>query len=100
MSIRPVPFVGIPSCVRKINERTFHTAAERYSDAVVDATGCMPVLIPAIGPKTDCGALLDRLDGLLLTGSPSQCRAAPLRRAAEQGGDACTTPTATRRPCR
>ena len=29
------------------------------------------MLIPAVGPKTDCTALLDRLDGLLLTGSPS-----------------------------
>jgi putative glutamine amidotransferase len=71
MPIRPVPLVGIPTCVRKINERNFHTAAERYSDAVVDATGCIPVLIPSLGPKTDCAALLDRLDGILLTGSPS-----------------------------
>ena len=30
-----------------------------------------PLLIPALGPKIDCGAVLDRLDGLLLTGSPS-----------------------------
>ncbi|HLY44676.1 MAG TPA: gamma-glutamyl-gamma-aminobutyrate hydrolase family protein [Stellaceae bacterium] len=71
MSGRSVPFIGIPCCVRMIHERPFHTASERYSDALIEAAGCMPVLIPAIGAKTDCAALLDRLDGLLITGSPS-----------------------------
>jgi len=71
MSGRNLPFIGIPCCVRTIHERPFHTAAERYSDAIIEAAGCMPVLIPAIGAKTDCAALLERLDGLLLTGSPS-----------------------------
>ena len=71
MSGRDLPLIGIPCCVRTIHERPFHTAAARYSDAIIDAAGCMPILIPAIGAKTDCAALLDRLDGLLLTGSPS-----------------------------
>ncbi|MGE5268799.1 MAG: gamma-glutamyl-gamma-aminobutyrate hydrolase family protein [Thiohalocapsa sp.] len=71
MSSHQPPFIGIPCCVRTIHERPFHTAAERYSDAIIEAAGCLPVLIPAIGAKTDCAALLDRLDGLLLTGSPS-----------------------------
>ena len=71
MSARTLPFVGIPCCVRSINERLFHTVNERYPNALVDAAGCLPVIIPAIGPKIDLGALLDGLDGLLLTGSPS-----------------------------
>src|SRR5438105_12809656 len=71
MSGRNLPLIGIPSCLRSINERTFHTVNERYPNAVIDAVGGLPLLIPAIGPKTDCGAVLDRLDGLLLTGSPS-----------------------------
>jgi putative glutamine amidotransferase len=71
MSGRNLPLIGIPSCLRSINERAFHTVNERYPNAVIDAVGGLPLLIPAIGPKTDCGALLDRLDGLLLTGSPS-----------------------------
>ena len=71
MSGRTIPFIGIPSCVRTIHEREFHTVSERYPNAVIDAAGCLPVIIPAIGPKIDCSALLDGLDGLLLTGSPS-----------------------------
>jgi len=71
MSGRHLPLIGIPSCLRSINERTFHTVNERYPNAVIDAVGGLPLLIPAIGPKIDCGAVLDGLDGLLLTGSPS-----------------------------
>jgi putative glutamine amidotransferase len=71
MSGRSLPFIGIPCCLRTINERTFHTVVERYPHAVIDATGCLPIMIPAIGPKIDCGTVLDGLDGLLLTGSPS-----------------------------
>jgi putative glutamine amidotransferase len=71
MSIARVPLVGIPTCVRKIHERNFHGVAERYSNAMVDAAGCLPLLIPALGARLDLDALFDRLDGLLLTGSPS-----------------------------
>src|SRR3954468_22107666 len=71
MSGGTVSLVGIPSCVRTIHERGFHTVSEKYPEAVIEVAGCLPVLIPAVGPKTDCTALLDRLDGLLLTGSPS-----------------------------
>ena len=71
MPARNLPLVGIPCCVRSISERLFHTVNERYPNAVVDAAGCLPVIIPALGPKIDLGSLLDGLDGLLLTGSPS-----------------------------
>lgn len=71
MSQRTLPLIGIPCCTRSINERLFHTVNERYPNALTDAAGCLPVIIPSIGPKIDCGALLDGLDGLLLTGSPS-----------------------------
>ena len=71
MSGRTLPLIGIPSCVRSIHERAFHTVNERYTNAVIDAVGGLPLLIPAIGPKAECNAILDRLDGILLTGSPS-----------------------------
>jgi putative glutamine amidotransferase len=71
MPVRPTPLVGIPTCFRTINERAFHGVNERYPNAIIDATTCLPVLIPAIGSKIDVCAVLDRLDGLLLTGSPS-----------------------------
>ena len=66
-----MPLVGIPTCLRVVNERVFHGVIDRYPNAVIDAAGCLPVLIPAIGLKVDVCVLLDRLDGLVLTGSPS-----------------------------
>ena len=71
MPVYHLPLVGIPTCLRVVNERAFHGVNERYPSAVIDAAGCLPVLIPAIGSKVDVCVLLDRLDGLLLTGSPS-----------------------------
>jgi putative glutamine amidotransferase len=71
MSSHHMPLIGIPACMRKINERIIHGVNDKYLSAVIEATGCLPVLIPAIGSRVDVRGLLDRLDGLLLTGSPS-----------------------------
>jgi putative glutamine amidotransferase len=71
MSARHMPIVGIPTCLRKVNERVLHGVSERYTNAVIDAAGCIPILIPAVGSKVDICVLLDKLHGLLLTGSPS-----------------------------
>jgi len=71
MPVRHMPFVGIPTCLRKVNQRLIHGVNERYPSAVIDAAGCLPVLIPAVGSKVDVCAVLNRLDGLLLTGSQS-----------------------------
>ena len=49
----------------------FHIAGEKYLTAIADASGCIPVIIPALGAAMELEVLLDRLDGLLLTGSPS-----------------------------
>src|SRR3984893_13838533 len=68
---RPIPLVGIPTCFREVNERVMYTAVVRYPHAVVDAAKCLPMLIPSIGDKLDVDALLDTIDGLLLTGSPT-----------------------------
>jgi putative glutamine amidotransferase len=71
MPTRPLPIVGIPACRRTVNERVVHTVADKYPSAIIEATGCLPVSIPAVGSKIDITAVLDRIDGLLLTGSPS-----------------------------
>ncbi len=66
-----LPIIGIPACRRTINERVVHTVADKYPAAISEAAGCLPVSIPAIGSRVDIAALLDRIDGLLLPGSPS-----------------------------
>src|SRR6185437_13309167 len=53
-----LPMIGIPCCVKPIKERPFHAVGEKYIDAVAREAGGLPLLVPG-------------LDGLFLTGSPS-----------------------------
>src|SRR5271156_7253705 len=71
MPARSLPIIGIPACMRTIKERVIHPTADKYPPAIIEATGCLPISIPAVGSKIDITAVLDMLDGLLLTGSPS-----------------------------
>lgn len=48
-----------------------HSANRRYVDALTEVSGCLPILMTAVGEKTDPTPLLDHISGLVLTGSPS-----------------------------
>src|SRR5579862_8305553 len=65
------PVIGIPACVREINELPFHTVSDRYVAGVMGGMEGLPLLIPAAGHSVDMTPLVACLDGLLLTGSPS-----------------------------
>jgi putative glutamine amidotransferase len=65
------PIIGIPACVKTIGDLTFHTVGEKYINAVVDAADGLPLILPAIGAQQSIDRLVDLIDGLLLTGSPS-----------------------------
>jgi putative glutamine amidotransferase len=61
--------VGIPACNRATNDLFQHATPARYADAVVAGAEALPVMLPPMGEKMV--ALLERIDGLLLSGSPS-----------------------------
>ncbi len=65
------PLIGIPVDVRRLDDQPFHVVGEKYITAISDAAGGLPMLIPALGQRLDLEDLIRRLDGLLLTGSPS-----------------------------
>ncbi len=65
------PVIGIPCCTMQIGLHPFHIAGDKYIRAVSEGAGALPFLIPALGGHYDWGDLLDRLDGIVLTGSPS-----------------------------
>jgi putative glutamine amidotransferase len=73
------PLVGVSACLKENGRGGWHhTVGDRYIQAVIRAIGALPVLIPAMGPELGDNAvtealdrLLDMLDGVLLTGSPS-----------------------------
>jgi putative glutamine amidotransferase len=74
------PLVGISACLKENGRGGWHhSAGDKYIQAAIHAVGALPVLIPAIGPEfaeeaamtAALDRLLDGLDGVLLTGSPS-----------------------------
>ncbi len=64
------PIVGIPACARLVVKgQLLHDTPARYAAAVLGGAGAVPIMIPPMGEASL--AVLDRLDGLLLSGSPS-----------------------------
>jgi len=54
-----------------VGAHPFHMVGEKYARAVIDAAGAAPLLIPSLAEELGFDELLERLDGLLFTGSPS-----------------------------
>ena len=69
------PLVGVPACLKPINDAPFHVVSEKYLTALTDAADVHPVIVPALGigdgGRLEAAGLIAGLDGLLITGSPS-----------------------------
>ena len=65
------PVIGIPADRRIIGPHPFHAVGEKYIRAVAEAAGALPLLIPALPDLIDSEEVLERVDGILFTGSPS-----------------------------
>ena len=65
------PVIGIPADRRLLGDQPYHLAGEKYVTAVLDGARAVPLIIPAIGRELALDELLERLDGLLFMGSPS-----------------------------
>jgi len=65
------PIVGIPCDHRIIGPHPFHAVGEKYIVAARDGASAIPVLLPVLEKPIDIEEILDTVDGILLTGSPS-----------------------------
>ena len=65
------PVVGIMACNRTVGEENAHAVMERYVRAAMTYGDCLALLIPPMADGFSSAALTARLDGLMLTGSPS-----------------------------
>jgi putative glutamine amidotransferase len=65
------PLIGIPADRRILGPHPFHVVGEKYARAVLDAAGGVPLLIPALADELGMDELLERLDGIVFTGSAS-----------------------------
>ena len=71
------PVIGLPACVKQLEGTPFHSVGDKYLRAVVEAAQAIPMVIPAFGQVFDLPDMIERLDGLMLTGSPSNVHPTP-----------------------
>ena len=64
-------WVGVPCDRRQVGHHIFHMAGEKYLRALRHAADALPLLLPSLEPPLDLWAILDRVDGLFLTGAYS-----------------------------
>ena len=65
------PLIGVISDRRMVGKHPFHMAGEKYLKALADGSDAYPVVLPSLAGDFDVVDIIDRLDGLFLTGSPS-----------------------------
>ncbi len=65
------PLVGISADRRVLDPHPFHMVGEKYITAIRDGADAVPFLVPVLGNRIHGDEILAKVDGLFLTGSPS-----------------------------
>ena len=64
--------IGVSGCaIEDEGSRFYVKVGDKYVNAIADAAKATPMIVPPLGDVLDLDLMLDRLDGLFLTGSPS-----------------------------
>jgi len=69
MSTRPI--IGVPAYRRVFDGHPFHIVGEKYLQALIDGADALPLVIPVLAEHLDIDDILGQVDGVFLTGSPS-----------------------------
>lgn len=78
------PLVAVPTDVKPFENYVWHAAPEQYLAAAIEVAQVTPLLVPSFGDKMDFDAILDAVDGLLVTGSKSNVHPSALWCGAER----------------
>lgn len=65
------PVVAIPADFRAFDGNVWHATPHQYVRAAVEGSGVIALLVPALEEGNDPDTILDRVDGLLVSGSRS-----------------------------
>lgn len=65
------PLVAVQTDVKLFENYTWHAAPQQYLQAALSVANVFPVLVPSLGAALDMDSLLDRVDGVMITGSRS-----------------------------
>ncbi|MGO4437005.1 gamma-glutamyl-gamma-aminobutyrate hydrolase family protein [Rhizobium sp. RAF56] len=63
------PIIAIPADIRAFDGTHWHAVQHQYIRATLKAAGLMALIVPAMEEGYDADAILDRVDGLLVSGS-------------------------------
>ena len=69
--MRPKPIIGVPADRRVYEPHPYHMVGEKYLKAITEAAEAVPLIIPVLADDLAIDELVDQVDGVLLTGSPS-----------------------------
>lgn len=61
--------VAIPADMRDFDGYTWHAAPDQYVRAAVEGSNVLPLILPALKDGADIDMVLDRVDGVLISGS-------------------------------
>jgi putative glutamine amidotransferase len=67
----PSPIIAIPADTRELDGYNWHATPHQYVNAVMKGTGAIAIIVPALSEGNDIDSILDRVDGVLITGSRS-----------------------------
>lgn len=67
----PKPLVAIPADFKDVSGTNYHCVVDQYVNATLKVADAMPILVPALETGADIDAVLDRVDGVVISGSPS-----------------------------
>jgi putative glutamine amidotransferase len=70
-TIMPSPIIAIPADTRELDGYSWHATPNQYVNAVVKGTGATAIIVPALLEGNDIDSILDRVDGVMLSGSRS-----------------------------
>lgn len=71
-SLPRLPLIGVTACHHQGEDYATLKISEKYVTCIPEPTGGLPMVIPPLGEdRMDLDSLVANLDGLLLTGSPS-----------------------------
>lgn len=65
----PKPIIALPADIREFDGAVWHATPDQYVRAALKAADVMTFIIPAFEDGNDTDAILDRVDGLMISGS-------------------------------
>ena len=69
--MNPKPIIAVPSDRRILDPHPSHVAGEKYLKALIDGSDALPFIVPSLVEDIDMDEVLERVDGVTLTGSYS-----------------------------